>query len=228
MIKQLVRRLYYAMPFKQQIFTALKRLDPAILPPSAFRRPISRCWVPGTQGFLMQHYNRHGSETEFFWKPISEAWETASLADGSSFCKPRRSFSTLAPQRGCTLVSKCVRPGARVLAFEPLPSAVDVLRRNVALNGYDIPCMPVALSDFEGTAHFYAETPFSNEGSLLAGASGAAAWKSLCVPCAQWRRSTPSPALTSPRSTSRVQRVPCLSGWVSCSRGSDLRCLSRC
>lgn len=175
MIKRLVRRLYHAMPFKRHAYTALKQ----VWIPSFYRRlhfegPF-RVAVPGTPGFLMQHYNRHGLETEFFWKPISEAWEAASLAVWIKLLQTSEVVLDVGAGEGIyALVSKCMRPTARVLAFEPLPAAVDVLRRNVALNGYDIPCMPVALADFEGTARFYAENPLTNEGSLL-GNTGRAA-----------------------------------------------------
>jgi FkbM family methyltransferase len=49
-----------------------------------------------------------------------------------------------------------VGPGGKVLAFEPGEGSLDMLRRNVALNGFEhVSIFPVALSDKTGTARLY-------------------------------------------------------------------------
>jgi len=55
-------------------------------------------------------------------------------------------------------LSHFARPTGRVVAFEPNPAALAILRRHVALNGLEtsVTVVPEALSDENGTATFYA------------------------------------------------------------------------
>ncbi|GAA4861080.1 hypothetical protein GCM10023332_11390 [Luteimonas vadosa] len=120
------------------------------------------------RSFQMVQHNRYGIETELFWKGLAEGWETESISIWMELCKEAHVILDIGAAEGLyALVSKCLRPASRVLAFEPfaLPSAE--LRGNISLNGYDIEVHEVALSDFSGEASFYATLESSNEGSLI-------------------------------------------------------------
>jgi FkbM family methyltransferase len=53
------------------------------------------------------------------------------------------------------LFAELVGPSGKVLAFEPLPRNVDLLRRHVEMNGYrNVRIFPRALADFDGEASF--------------------------------------------------------------------------
>lgn len=60
---------------------------------------------------------------------------------------------------------KTVRPTARVLAFEPDPQACEVLRTNVAANGWtDVEVVQAALAEHDGELRLFRDRP----GSVLA------------------------------------------------------------
>ncbi|MEH3118608.1 MAG: FkbM family methyltransferase [Methylorubrum populi] len=69
------------------------------------------------------------------------------------------------------------RPGVKITAFEPLPAALDILRRNIKANGLDnqVNVEEFALSDDEGQATLY--IPDKSHGLLETSASLEAAFK---------------------------------------------------
>ena len=172
-MKQLLKSVYAAIPFKYQFLSLLKKVWVPSFYGSLWFDGAFRVAVPGTPGFLMQHYSRWGLETTFFWFGIDKAWESASISAWMTLCKDADVIVDIGAAEGIyALVSKCLRPSSRVLAFEPLPGAFETLRRNVGLNHYDIECLQVSLSDFVGSAGFYVDSPLSNEGSLVCNAGG--------------------------------------------------------
>jgi FkbM family methyltransferase len=54
-----------------------------------------------------------------------------------------------------SLVAKSVNPNAKVYAFEPVKRVFDKLRQNVRLNGYDVQCVEMAVSNNDGNAVIY-------------------------------------------------------------------------
>ena len=58
------------------------------------------------------------------------------------------------------------RCGGKVYAVEPVPNNVDILRKNVKLNGYDISVFEMALGDKTGIARFQ-RGPTSNWGYMM-------------------------------------------------------------
>lgn len=171
-MRQLLKSAYAAIPFKHQMFSLLKK----VWIPSFYGRlwfdAAFRVAIPDTPGFLMQHHNRWGVETTYFWFGIDKGWESASIAAWIALCRDADVILDIGAAEGIySLVAKCLRPSSRVLAFEPLPGAFNVLENNMRLNNYDVECLPMALSDFTGRARFYVDSPLSNEGSLVQGGS---------------------------------------------------------
>ena len=75
------------------------------------------------------------------------------------------------------LFAELVGPSGKVLAFEPLPRNVDLLRRHVEMNGYrNVRIFPRALADFDGEAGFD-PGPSPSMGRITTGGP-------LRVPCA--------------------------------------------
>jgi FkbM family methyltransferase len=82
-----------------------------------------------------------------------------------------------------SLIAATIRPDVRVVAFEPYPPVLELLHRNIRLNGFEerITVMEMALSDTEGKAviflpdpaHGLVETSASLQADFIAGAQPA-------------------------------------------------------
>lgn len=169
-----LKSLYQKLPLKKQIFILIK----AFGTPSFYKRlhfgGTFRVDVGPRHSFLLRNHNRYGLETEFFWQGIDYAWEPASLAAWIKLCEGAEVILDVGASEGVySLVAKCLRPSASVVAFEPLPAAFAVLEGNVQLNHYDITCLQLAVSDLNGDAQFFSKGEgFTTEGSLLNAATG--------------------------------------------------------
>ena len=78
------------------------------------------------------------------------------------------------------LLAKCVGPGGKVLAFEPLPENVALLLENVALNGYhNIRVESMAVAQGSGTARLY-DGPTTSQATLHTAGEGASRMVGAC------------------------------------------------
>jgi len=72
-----------------------------------------------------------------------------------------------------TLLAAHANPGGRVIAFEPLPTAFERLRGNVARNALaNVRCSPEAVSDHQGEAEFFFAPPTSENVVSIPGQTG--------------------------------------------------------
>lgn len=60
-----------------------------------------------------------------------------------------------------TVMAAAVLPSRRIVAFEPLPSALEILKSNLEINGiaHQVELHEIALSETSGTAKFYLPDP---------------------------------------------------------------------
>jgi len=71
------------------------------------------------------------------------------------------------------LATRQVDSTRKVYTFEPAPSNYDLLLKNIALNGYEnIVPVPKAVSNSDGTAHFFYFSPVHWATALLANLLG--------------------------------------------------------
>lgn len=103
-------------------------------------------------------------ENSLFWKGIS-GYEPISFELWQKACQFSQTILDIGANTGLySLIAKTINPVAQVYAFEPLPSFNKALKQNIRLNHYDIQVIDQAVSDFIGTAEFYA--PQRGQGNL--------------------------------------------------------------
>jgi FkbM family methyltransferase len=103
-------------------------------------------------------------ENSLFWKGIS-GYEPISFELWQKACQFSKTILDIGANTGLySLIAKTVNPSSQVYAFEPLPAFNKALRENIRLNHYDIQVIDQAVSDFIGTAEFYA--PQRGQGNL--------------------------------------------------------------
>jgi len=100
----------------------------------------------------------HGeqAENELFWRGYGEGWEGRSLVAWRELAKAATVIVDVGANTGIfALAAKAVNPDAKVVAIEPARRVAEKLRRNVALNRWDIEIAECAASDFSGRATLY-------------------------------------------------------------------------
>jgi len=103
-------------------------------------------------------------ENSLFWKGIS-GYEPVSFELWQKACRCSQTILDIGANTGLySLIAKTVNLSSQVYAFEPLPSFNKALKENIRLNHYDIQVVDQAVSDFIGTAEFYA--PQRGQGNL--------------------------------------------------------------
>jgi FkbM family methyltransferase len=101
-------------------------------------------------------------ETEIFWQGFDRIdWEKKTRELWEELSKSSGTVLDIGANTGIfSVLAKASNPKARVIGFEPQPNIFGVLKRNNVINGFDIICMQLALSDEEGELPFY-NTGFS-------------------------------------------------------------------
>jgi FkbM family methyltransferase len=152
-LRGVARGLYRAIPFKQPVFEAARRL--VRVPEPVYRhlhfRGVIDVPVEG-RSFRMVH---HGTqiENEVFWSGLYGRWEGASLRMWVRAAQGATEILDVGTNTGLyALAAKAVAPHARVAALEPVERIRTKLVANVALNRFDITVIAAAASDRDGTA----------------------------------------------------------------------------
>lgn len=115
-----------------------------------FTVPISK-----TKKFKIKHYG-YQIENEIFWSGLTKGWEKESIKLWINLCETSEVVVDIGANTGIySLMAKCIRPDARVYAFEPVSRVFKKLQENIALNGYDIIPIEKAVSNADGVAIIY-------------------------------------------------------------------------
>jgi FkbM family methyltransferase len=152
-IKTLLKSVYEHVPLKQPLFELVRRR--VKVPPAIYRhlhfRGVFSTDVNG-RSFQMHHFG-YLVENEVFWSGVTGGFEGKSLELWKRLCAGSSAILDVGANTGLfALVAKTVNPGARVWAFEPVQRVFERLRKNCTLNGFDVVCEPLALSDRDGSA----------------------------------------------------------------------------
>lgn len=101
-------------------------------------------------------------ETEIFWQGFDKInWENKTREIWEELGKSYGTILDIGANTGVfSILAKASNPNASVYAFEPQPNIFEVLKKNNAINGFDIHCIPLALADQKGELPFY-NTGFS-------------------------------------------------------------------
>lgn len=154
-MKELLKKAYDALPFKQELFTALRWVRP---PERIYRHlhfhGIVRVAVPGGRDFRIRHHG-YLIENELFWRGL-DGWEKVSTGLWASLCREATCVLDVGANTGVyALLAKTVNPGADIVALEPIERVFRKLEDNIALNGGGIRAYQAAASDANGTAIIY-------------------------------------------------------------------------
>ena len=152
-----LRALYAAVPFKREIFLGLRLLP---IPPRVYRhlhfRGTFTVGIPHSpRRFRMAHYG-YELENELFWGGLYGNYERESMRVWVALCSRAHSIVDVGANTGVfSLVAKAVNPNALVTAFEPVQRIYEKLLENARVNGFDIQAHMVALSDRTGEGFYF-------------------------------------------------------------------------
>jgi FkbM family methyltransferase len=156
-MRSTLRRLYRYVPFKNQISLFLRSVWK---PPERIYRHLEyhgifTVKVDDNHAFRMRHFG-YPLENSLFWGGLSGCWEGVSTGLWTRLCRNANLILDVGANTGTyALIAACVRPEARVIAFEPVRRIFERLESNRDLNGFSIHGVCAALSDYTGTATIY-------------------------------------------------------------------------
>lgn len=163
----ILKSIYQLIP-SDIIFALAKFIRLFGTPPLSLRQKLLfdktfRVSVSKGRSFKMR-YTGKWIESDLFWKGI-QGYERASIEVWMKAAASSRTIIDIGANTGVfSLAAKAINNKAKVIAFEPLPWALDLLNQNVKINGFDIDVVPKAVSDSSGIATFY--FPDYNQGNI--------------------------------------------------------------
>lgn len=154
--KRIAKRIYSAIPFKRELFTALRAV--VKVPEPIYRhlhfKGAFTVRVDKDRAFRMMHHG-YLIENELFWRGL-EGWEKISLELWKRLSERSQVILDIGANTGIySLVASTVNPDATIVAAEPVARVYEKLTRNVALNEHGIVTLRAAISDRSGTAVLY-------------------------------------------------------------------------
>jgi FkbM family methyltransferase len=163
-MKQLLKTIYKALPFKKQVFTFIRPFHPPeriyqhLYFTGAFKVKVDNSY------FKIRH-SGYQVENDLFWTGLDN-WERVSLDLWKRLSKSSNTIIDIGANTGVySLISGAVNPSASIYAFEPL--VYKKLEDNVNLNTFNIKPCNIAISNSNGQAKFFTDsTDFSYTASL--------------------------------------------------------------
>ena len=159
-LKSLAKQVYRRLPLKRQIFELVRdrvRVPVRVSQHLTFEGPFDVS-IDQHHAFKIHHYGNI-VENELFWRGFGGGWEAASVLLWAELARNAKVVVDIGANSGVfALTAKAMNPAATVLAFEPASRICERLRRNVALNGFDIDVVALGVSDTTGTLKFFDTT----------------------------------------------------------------------
>jgi len=155
-LKQMLRRLYNAVPLKPFVFRAVRRL--ANIPPSlSHHLYFEGVFTTSIADQTVRLYNPGKAlETALFWNGITAIDEPQSMALWMKLAQHARVILDVGANTGIyAITAKIVQPTARVLGFEPIERIYQRFVTNCQMNQLDIACRSYAVSDEDGQGTIY-------------------------------------------------------------------------
>ena len=154
------------LPFKKSIYEFIKKNQ--WLRKKVYRdlKPKGKLTIPviHSKSFKIIHYG--GTiENEIYWFGLFKSWESEVGWLWVELVKKSSIIIDIGANTGVySLVAKTINPKSNVYAFEPSLNTFEKLKKNNQLNGFDIKCENIALSNLNGMSIFY-DTPDENQTS---------------------------------------------------------------
>ena len=168
-MKKVFKYLYSLIPFKVQLFTVIRNI---FHPGEKLYRHlhfngIFKVSVKKNASFLIRHYG-YQVENDIFWMGLTGRWEKKSIELWMKLSEKSKVIVDIGANTGVySLISKCLNPDSRVVAFEPVERIFNKLNCNIQLNNFSIESLLMAVSDHSGEALFYDTTEEHNYGATL-------------------------------------------------------------
>ena len=159
-MKKVLKFIYRILPFKKQVYLMLKKVwtPRENIYKHLHFKGVFNVRVDDRTWFKLNHYG-YQIENEIFWTGLSGGWEKTSMAIWIALCKKSMVIFDIGANTGIySLVAKATHPAAEVYAFEPVKRVYSKLVDNSLLNGYDIACHELAVSNADGQALIYDTT----------------------------------------------------------------------
>lgn len=157
-MKKILKAIYKTIPFKQEIFTLLKKIwtpKESIYKHLYFDGVFNVKVDESSKSFKLRHYG-YFVENEIFWSGLLNGWEKESLKIWIELCKTSNNILDIGANTGIyCLIAKTINSNAQVYAFEPVTRVFTKLQENINLNNFNIMAVEKAISNFDGTAIIY-------------------------------------------------------------------------
>jgi len=156
-VKRLLKKLIYS-PFGRSFYLVLRRF---YQPKTTFAHRLKfkgSFDLKTPEGHPFKLYNNaFVFETNIFWLGLENyQWERMTRKVWAQLAPHSATILDIGANSGLFAVfAQVYNPQARVFAFEPQPNIFEALKKNCAVNGFDIRCENIALSDQRGQMPFY-------------------------------------------------------------------------
>jgi len=161
-MNKIVKKLYYLLPFKREIYSLLRKVySPGTSLAGYLKFTGSFVFVIEKVSFRI--YNRNLTiPTLLFWKGIN-GYEPLTLITWMKLSEQASIVFDVGANFGLFgLITKSVNRNCSVHCFEPLKRNSTLIEINSKLNGFDIHNCCAAVSDKEGTNLFYDMDSYDN------------------------------------------------------------------
>ena len=141
-MKWLIKTIYSSLPLKRQALIALRHF---VRPPESIYQHLYFdgdfvVKVDDAHSFRIHHYGFE-VENSLFWAGLTGGWEKTSLRLWKKLVEDADVIADVGANTGVySLLSKSLKPGVRVVAFEPIRRVYQKLENNVRLNNFSISC----------------------------------------------------------------------------------------
>ncbi len=156
MLYPLLRRLYFALPFKRNIFGIIKLIYQPSKRIAGYLKFKGIFPLSLQNGRSIRIFNDHSTlPSLLFWKGIA-GHEKASLEIWQSLIPDAEVIFDLGANFGLFgLIAKGINPKANVIFVEPLPRNASRIKKNLTINGFDAEVVVKAMGNHEGEIAFF-------------------------------------------------------------------------
>jgi FkbM family methyltransferase len=145
------------LPFKKQFFFLLKSIvkpDKKIYQHLHFKG-VFKVDIDKKRNFKIMHHG-YQIENEVFWEGLYNGWEKRSMRLWKKLCEDSLVIFDIGANTGLySLVAQATNSESSIFAFEPVSRVFKKLKQNIELNGFDIICNEMAISDQTGKAKIF-------------------------------------------------------------------------
>lgn len=159
-MKKLVKNIYGLVPFKKQIFGVLRQVwrpSVSVSQHLKFKGDFKTTLGDGRTFWMRNHGFK--LENDLFWQGLNGKRERTSYELWIKMCQlpgVKTIFDLGANSGIYTMIAKTVNPSAKVVAVEAMERNLNLLKQNVALNGFtDVVPVCKAASDYDGTCTIF-------------------------------------------------------------------------